>query len=100
MGIGDGYIPATDIASRDIAITNSYFYLFLKRDIYLDLPKFSVSSSYDVKSLFKKMGVTEVFSDQADLSGVAKNLLLKVSKVSMQTGMVNKRFFCLFCMQV
>ncbi|NXB79926.1 A1AT antiproteinase, partial [Donacobius atricapilla] len=51
-----------------------------KREIYLDLPKFSVSGSYDVKSLFKKMGVTEVFSDQADLSGVAKNLLLKVSK--------------------
>ncbi|NWH98313.1 A1AT protein, partial [Tichodroma muraria] len=51
-----------------------------KRNIYLDLPKFSVSGSYDVKSLFKKMGVTEVFSDQADLSGVAKNLLLKVSK--------------------
>ncbi|NXT97011.1 A1AT2 antiproteinase, partial [Buphagus erythrorhynchus] len=53
---------------------------FKKRDIYLDLPRFSVSGSYDVKSLFKKMDVTEVFSDQADLSGVAKNLLLKVSK--------------------
>ncbi|NXO41297.1 A1AT protein, partial [Locustella ochotensis] len=51
-----------------------------KRKIYLDLPRFSVSGSYDVKSLFKKMGVTEVFSDQADLSGVAKNHLLKVSK--------------------
>ncbi|NXM59978.1 A1AT2 antiproteinase, partial [Illadopsis cleaveri] len=51
-----------------------------KRKIYLDLPKFSVSSSYDLKSLFKKMGVTEVFSNQADLSGVAKNLPLTVSK--------------------
>ncbi|NWV15208.1 A1AT antiproteinase, partial [Ptilonorhynchus violaceus] len=51
-----------------------------KRKIYLDLPKFSVSGSYDVKSLFKKMGVTEVFSDQADLSGIAQNTLLKVSK--------------------
>ncbi|NXC11770.1 A1AT antiproteinase, partial [Orthonyx spaldingii] len=51
-----------------------------KRKIYLDLPKFSVSGSYDVKRLFEKMGVTEVFSDQADLSGVAENLLLKVSK--------------------
>ncbi|NXP84357.1 A1AT protein, partial [Passerina amoena] len=51
-----------------------------KRKIYLDLPKFSISGSYDVKSLFKKMGVTEVFSDQADLSGVAKDHLLKVSK--------------------
>ncbi|NXW77942.1 A1AT protein, partial [Hirundo rustica] len=53
---------------------------FKKRNIYLGLPKFSVSASYDVKNLFKKMGVTEVFSDQADLSGVAENLLLKVSK--------------------
>ncbi|NWS72522.1 A1AT protein, partial [Crotophaga sulcirostris] len=51
-----------------------------KRKIYLDLPRFSISGSYDVKSLFKKMGVTEVFSDQADLSGVAENTLLKVSK--------------------
>ncbi|NXP38698.1 A1AT protein, partial [Leiothrix lutea] len=51
-----------------------------EREIYLDLPKFSVSSSYDLKSLFKKMGVTEVFSNQADLSGVAKNLPLTVSK--------------------
>ncbi|NXI15659.1 A1AT protein, partial [Irena cyanogastra] len=51
-----------------------------EREIYLDLPKFSISGSYDVKSLFKKMGVTEVFSDQADLSGVAENVLLKVSK--------------------
>ncbi|KFQ27731.1 Alpha-1-antiproteinase, partial [Merops nubicus] len=51
-----------------------------KRKIYLDLPKFSISGSYNVKSLFAKMGVTEVFSDQADLSGVAENTLLKVSK--------------------
>ncbi|NWH92626.1 A1AT antiproteinase, partial [Aegithalos caudatus] len=50
-----------------------------QRYIYLDLPKFSVSCSYDVKSLFEKMGVTEVFSDRADLSGLAKSLL-KVSK--------------------
>ncbi|XP_030337365.1 alpha-1-antitrypsin-like [Strigops habroptila] len=52
-----------------------------KRKIYLDLPKFSISSAYDVKSLFEKMGVTELFSDQADLSGAAVKTLLKVSKV-------------------
>ncbi|NXP24193.1 A1AT antiproteinase, partial [Scytalopus superciliaris] len=51
-----------------------------KRKIYLDLPKFSVSGSYDVKSLFQKMGVIEVFTDQADLSGVSGKTLLKVSK--------------------
>ncbi|NXI46084.1 A1AT2 antiproteinase, partial [Galbula dea] len=53
---------------------------FKTRKIYLDLPKFSISGSYDVKSLFEKMGVTEVFSNQADLSGVAENTLLKASK--------------------
>ncbi|NXD82792.1 A1AT2 antiproteinase, partial [Halcyon senegalensis] len=51
-----------------------------KRKIYLDLPKFSISASYDVTNLFQKMGVTEVFSDQADLSGMAEKTLLKVSK--------------------
>ncbi|NXP46201.1 A1AT2 antiproteinase, partial [Heliornis fulica] len=51
-----------------------------ERKIYLDLPKFSISGSYDVKSLLEKMGVTDLFSDQADLSGVAENALLKVSK--------------------
>ncbi|NXY21006.1 A1AT antiproteinase, partial [Atrichornis clamosus] len=61
-----------------------------KRKIYLDLPKFSVSGSYDVKSLFKKMGVTEVFSDQADLSGVAEKTLLKVSK-AIHKAMVDVR---------
>uniref|UniRef100_A0A8C5T487 Serpin domain-containing protein n=1 Tax=Malurus cyaneus samueli TaxID=2593467 RepID=A0A8C5T487_9PASS len=34
------------------------------------------------ESLLEKMGVTEVFTDHADLSGVAKSHLLKVSKVS------------------
>lgn len=100
MSIWHGYTPTTDFASSHLAITNSHFYLFFKREIYLDLPRFSVSSSFDVKSLFEKMGVTEVFSNQADLSGVAKNHRLKVSKVSMQAGMVIKRFFCLVCMQV
>jgi len=46
------------------------------------------------------MGVTEVFSHQADLSGMAEKALLKVSKVSMQTDMVIKRFVCLANMQV
>ncbi|NXN19737.1 A1AT2 antiproteinase, partial [Indicator maculatus] len=53
---------------------------FKKRKIYLDLPKFSISGSYDVKRLFEKMGVTEVFSNTADLSGMSENILLKVSK--------------------
>ncbi|NXH21812.1 A1AT protein, partial [Bucco capensis] len=59
---------------------SNWIHSFKKRKIYLDLPKFSISGSYDVKKLFEKMGVTEVFSNQADLSGVAEGTLLKVSK--------------------
>ncbi|NWI08770.1 A1AT2 antiproteinase, partial [Crypturellus soui] len=57
------------------------------RKIHLYLPKFSISGCYDVKNLFKKMGVTEVFSDQANLSGMAENTSLKVSK-AMHKAMV------------
>ncbi|XP_042727044.1 alpha-1-antitrypsin [Lagopus leucura] len=50
------------------------------RSVELYLPKLSISGSYDVKRLFLKMGVTDMFSNDADFSGVAKNTLLKVSR--------------------
>ncbi|NXM59976.1 A1AT protein, partial [Illadopsis cleaveri] len=46
----------------------------------LQLPKFSISGSYDVKALFEQMGITEVFSDNADLSGISGNHDLQVSQ--------------------
>ncbi|XP_052639022.1 alpha-1-antitrypsin-like [Harpia harpyja] len=51
-----------------------------ERNIYVDLPKFSMSGSYDVKGLFQKMGVTEAFSNQADFSGMVEKIPLSVSK--------------------
>ncbi|CAM2116238.1 unnamed protein product [Caretta caretta] len=48
--------------------------------INLYIPKFSISGSYDVKLLFKKMGITDVFSSLADLSGIAGTSDLYVSK--------------------
>ncbi|XP_074854836.1 alpha-1-antitrypsin-like [Carettochelys insculpta] len=48
--------------------------------INLYLPAFSISGTYDVKELLQKMGVTDVFSDQADLSGITGECDLKVSK--------------------
>uniref|UniRef100_A0A8C3UY86 Serpin domain-containing protein n=1 Tax=Catharus ustulatus TaxID=91951 RepID=A0A8C3UY86_CATUS len=46
----------------------------------LYLPKFSISGSYDVKTLFEQMGITEVFSGDADLSGISGNRDLQVSQ--------------------
>ncbi|NXB81286.1 A1AT antiproteinase, partial [Donacobius atricapilla] len=50
------------------------------RRLNLQLPKFSISGSYDVKTLFEQMGITEVFSGDADLSGISGNQDLHVSQ--------------------
>ncbi|NXC94622.1 A1AF antiproteinase, partial [Certhia familiaris] len=50
------------------------------RRLNLQLPKFSISGSYDVKNLFEQMGITEVFSGNADLSGISGNHNLQVSQ--------------------
>ncbi|NWV37555.1 IPSP inhibitor, partial [Grantiella picta] len=50
------------------------------RRLNLHLPKFSISGSYNVKTLFEEMGITEVFSGNADLSGISGNHNLQVSQ--------------------
>ncbi|XP_051662653.1 serine protease inhibitor 2.1-like [Manacus candei] len=52
----------------------------MPRRLNLQLPKFSISGSYDVKNLFEKMGITEVFSGNADLSGISGSHNLQVSQ--------------------
>ncbi|NXX12915.1 A1AT2 antiproteinase, partial [Podargus strigoides] len=50
------------------------------RRLDLRLPKISISGSYDVKNLFVEMGITEVFSSNADLSGISGSHNLQVSQ--------------------
>uniref|UniRef100_A0A8C3JQ95 Serpin domain-containing protein n=1 Tax=Calidris pygmaea TaxID=425635 RepID=A0A8C3JQ95_9CHAR len=50
------------------------------RRLDLQLPKISISGSYDVKDLFNEMGITEVFSSNADLSGISGSRNLQVSQ--------------------
>ncbi|XP_068004943.1 plasma serine protease inhibitor-like [Melanerpes formicivorus] len=50
------------------------------RSLHLQLPKTSISGSYDVKKLFKEMGITEVFSSHADLSGISASRNLQISQ--------------------
>ncbi|XP_064316219.1 serpin A3-1 [Phalacrocorax carbo] len=52
----------------------------VSRRLDLHLPKTSISGSYDVKNLFKEMGITEVFSSNADLSGISGSRNLQVSQ--------------------
>ncbi|NXM72174.1 A1AT protein, partial [Serilophus lunatus] len=53
-----------------------------RRRIEVHIPKLSVSGTYDLKKILMNLGVTDVFSDQADLSGITGNLDVKVSKAA------------------
>uniref|UniRef100_A0A8C4RUU7 Thyroxine-binding globulin n=1 Tax=Erpetoichthys calabaricus TaxID=27687 RepID=A0A8C4RUU7_ERPCA len=51
----------------------------LRLAIYV--PKFSVSASYSLQKVLSEMGITDIFSDEADLSGITDETKLKVSKI-------------------
>ncbi|XP_008940030.1 PREDICTED: alpha-1-antiproteinase 2-like [Merops nubicus] len=46
----------------------------------LYFPKFSISGSYEITNILSKMGVVDLFTNQADLSGITGTPELKVSK--------------------
>ncbi|XP_073422782.1 alpha-1-antitrypsin-like [Dendrobates tinctorius] len=56
------------------------FKVLKPRDIILSIPKFSISHEIDLKKELECLGIKEVFSDQADLSGITGDSRLKVSK--------------------
>uniref|UniRef100_A0A665U858 Thyroxine-binding globulin n=1 Tax=Echeneis naucrates TaxID=173247 RepID=A0A665U858_ECHNA len=48
-------------------------------DIYV--PKFSIKTSYKLNSVLQQMGMTDMFGDRADLSGISEGQKLAVSEV-------------------
>ncbi|NXP38697.1 A1AT protein, partial [Leiothrix lutea] len=53
-----------------------------RRRMELHIPKLSISATYDLKRILMNLGVTDVFSNQADLSGITGNPNVKVSKAT------------------
>lgn len=47
----------------------------------LHLPQFKVEESYDLKDTLRNMGMVDIFSGDADLSGMTESRGLTVSKV-------------------
>ncbi|XP_012594085.2 alpha-1-antitrypsin [Microcebus murinus] len=50
------------------------------RSVDLHFPKLSISGTYNLKTVLSKLGITKVFSNGADLSGVTEEAPLKLSK--------------------
>ncbi|KAM3611227.1 uncharacterized protein V6R79_015192 [Siganus canaliculatus] len=50
-------------------------------EIYV--PKFSIKTSYELKDVLTQMGMTDMFGDSADLTGIAEGQKLAVSKFTM-----------------
>uniref|UniRef100_A0A3Q3EI49 Alpha-1-antitrypsin homolog n=1 Tax=Labrus bergylta TaxID=56723 RepID=A0A3Q3EI49_9LABR len=50
--------------------------------IRLSLPKFSISTDAALERPLKEMGITNVFEDSADFSGISEEVRLKISKTS------------------
>lgn len=57
----------------------------VKRDINLVLPKFTLESNFDLKTIMEKIGIKNVFSDNADLSDLTKSEGLSVSSAFHKT---------------
>lgn len=48
--------------------------------VELTLPKISIAPSFPLKDTLQDMGITDVFTDHADLSGIAEGASLKLAK--------------------
>lgn len=44
-------------------------------------PRYSITTSYDLKTILSTLGITKIFSHDADLSGVTQDAPLKLGKV-------------------
>lgn len=59
--------------------TLSFFYYDRIASLYF--PKFAISATYDLMTVMRMLGITQVFSREADLSKVTTDGPVKLSKV-------------------
>ena len=63
------------------SVTLEFLLLLCRKFEELSLPKFSISTDYGLQDILPQLGIREVFSTQADLSGITGAKNLRVSQV-------------------
>lgn len=63
------------------AMETPLFFFHYDRYANLGFPKFTISATYDLKTVMRMLGITQIFSSRADLSKVTKDAPVKLSKV-------------------
>ena len=66
-------------------MTLSFLVFILRMLDELSLPKFSLSQDYNLNDILPELGIKEVFSTQADLSGISGGKDVRVSRVRQET---------------
>lgn len=56
----------------------------LSRRLDLYLPKFSIEATYKLENVLPKLGIQDVFTTHADLSGITDHTNIKLSEVSLE----------------
>lgn len=57
------------------------FSLMPARSARIHFPRLTISATYDLRSILSTLGITKIFSDEADLSGVTEVASIKLSAV-------------------
>uniref|UniRef100_A0A674MQX0 Thyroxine-binding globulin n=1 Tax=Takifugu rubripes TaxID=31033 RepID=A0A674MQX0_TAKRU len=71
-----------DMAKLENAISAAHVTKWLKWMKYsVYIPKFSIKTSYSLKTVLTEMGMVDMFGDRADLSGIIEGQQLAVSEV-------------------
>ncbi|XP_008157775.1 alpha-1-antitrypsin-like [Eptesicus fuscus] len=72
------------LAHMEALLTKEDLSMALERSFHrsasLSMPKLSISGTYDLKAILGEMGITKVFSNGAELSGISEEVPLKLSK--------------------
>ena len=70
-------------AGSESSRSSSLFSSFPRWIDELNLPRFSISSDYELRNILSQLGIKKVFNHESDLTGIIEANKLGVSEVSL-----------------